>query len=92
MAHPSAAFPKGFTYITGTTAVTPQVTQVGDYFTSILCVEAGTIGTLEGSGMYADTSETAGDVTALAMSAGMIIYGRFTSVTATDGKYIAYHA
>lgn len=89
MAHPSAAFPKGFTYITGTSAVTPQV---GDYFTSILCVEAGTIATLAGSGMYTNASETAGDVTTLAMSAGMIIYGRFTSVTATEGSYIAYHA
>lgn len=88
MAHPSAAFPKGFTYVTGTTAVTPQV---GDYFTSILCVEAGTIATLVGSGMYTNTSSTEGNVTDLALTAGMIVYGRFTSITATDGKYIAYY-
>lgn len=88
MANPAAAFPKGFTYVTGTSAVTPQV---GEYFTSILCVEAGTIATLVGSGMYTDTGSTEGNVSALPMSAGMIVYGRFTSITATDGKYIAYY-
>ena len=88
MAHPSAAFPKGFTHITDTSAVTPKV---GDYFTSILCVADGTIGTLVGSGMYTDNGTTEGNVTDLAMTAGMIVYGRFTSITATDGAYIAYH-
>lgn len=87
MAHPSAAFPKSFTVVdTGT--VTPQV---GGYFTSILCVEAGTIATLIGSGMYVNDATTEGNVTALALTAGMIIYGRFTSIAVTDGKYIAYH-
>jgi len=88
MAHPSASFPKGFTHITGTAAVTPQV---GDYFTSILCIEAGTIGTLVGSGMYKDTNTSEENVTSLPLTAGMIVYGRFTSITATDGSYIAYH-
>jgi len=88
MAHPSSAFPKGFTHIKDTSTVTPKV---GDYFTSILCVADGTIATLVGSGMYTNNGTTEGDVTGLAMTAGMIIYGRFTSITATDGAYIAYH-
>jgi len=89
MAHPSAAFPKGFTRITGTSAVTPKV---GDYFTSILCISDGTIATLAGGGMYLDngTSESA-TLSDIALTAGMIIYGRFTSVTATDGEFIAYY-
>ena len=89
MAHPSAAFPKGFTYITGTSAVTPKV---GDYFTSILCISNGTIATLAGGGMYEDAGESeSATLSGIAMTAGMIIYGRFTSVTATDGEFIAYY-
>jgi hypothetical protein len=87
MAHPSAAFPKSFTVVnTGT--VTPQV---GGYFTSILCVEAGTIATLIGSGMYVNGATTESNVANLALTAGMIIYGRFTSIQVEDGKYIAYY-
>lgn len=90
MAHPSASFPKGFTYITDASAVTPQV---GDYFTSILCIADGTITTLAGGGMYLDdgTSEES-TLSVIALTAGMIIYGRFTSVTADGtGKFIAYY-
>lgn len=90
MAHPSASFPNGFHIVDGTTAVTPSH---GSYFTSVLCVEAGDV-SLVGSNVYTNnTAVSDSSATVITMSAGMIIYGRFTSVAqSSGGKYIAYLA
>jgi hypothetical protein len=87
MAHPSAAFPKSFAYVNDV-----AVPQNADYFTSVLCVIAGDVTLSSGtnSGAIFDNNDAADSVT-IAMTAGMIIYGRFTSVS-SDGtaEVIAY--
>lgn len=87
MAHPSSAFPKSFSYVTG--SATPQI---GSYFTSVLCTEAGTVTLSGGVGsdaLYEDNSVV--DSVQITMTAGMIIYGRFTSVVSNDtGEFVAY--
>ena len=87
MAHPSASFPKSFAYVTD--SAQPQN---ADYFTSVLCVVGGVVTLDSGvssNAIYSDnTASSSVDVT---MTAGMIIYGRFTSVE-SDGtaEVIAY--
>jgi len=87
MAHPSAAFPKSFSYVTG--SATPQN---GSYFTSVLCTVAGTVTLSGGVGsdaLYEDDSVV--DSVQITMTAGMIIYGRFTSVVSDGtGEFVAY--
>ena len=87
MAHPSAAFPKSFSYVTGSAAP-----QNGSYFTSVLCTVAGTVTLSGGVGsdaLYEDNSAV--DSVQIAMTAGMIIYGRFTSVVSDGtGEFVAY--
>lgn len=87
MAHPSSAFPKSFSYVTG--SATPQN---GGYFTSVLCTADGTVTLSGGVGsdaLYEDN--TAADSVQITMTAGMIIYGRFTAVTSDDdGEFVAY--
>lgn len=87
MAHPSAAFPKSFSYVTGSAAP-----QNGGYFTSVLCTVAGTV-TLSG-GVGSDAiydDDAAVDTIDISMTAGMIIYGRFTAVTSDGtGEFVAY--
>ena len=89
MSHPSSAFPKGFHRIT-TGSVTPQV---GQYFTSILCLQDGEI-TVYGSGMYINNVGES-ENSLLTLKAGMIVYGRFTQLfvaSGSGGEFLAYYA
>lgn len=90
MAHPAAAFPKGFSYTDGATSISPKV---GEYFTSILCIEDCTV-TVIGTGIYVNNGTTpAASLPELPLKAGMIIYGRFSyvDITSAEGKLIAYY-
>ena len=64
--------------ITTTDATTPDT---GFVFVAIQVTEDAVFTTLTGN--MANT-------TALTLSAGLVIYGRFTSITLTSGKVIAY--
>lgn len=87
MAHPSAAFPKSFSYVT--VSASPQN---GSYFTSVLCTVAGTVTLNGGTGSDAFYEDNVlADSVDIPMTAGMIIYGRFTTVTSDGtGEFVAY--
>lgn len=72
---------QGGTVIAGTDATTPPA---GKNFMAILVINNAVIAALT-SNLVADTG-----LVGLTINAGTIIYGRFTSITLTSGKVIAY--
>jgi hypothetical protein len=90
MSHPSSAFPKGF-HFASTGYIDPQV---GQYFTSVLCLTDGEVWVF-GGGMYANNVSTEREYTVLDLKAGMIVYGRFTRLyvpSESTGEFLAYYA
>lgn len=68
----------GGVYITGTAATTPEA---GKVFVALLAIEDTVINT--------SASNITG-LTGISLTQGMVLYGRFTSVTLTSGKVLAY--
>ena len=95
MAYPGSTLPASFYYISNTTEATPPA---GKKFFAFMCTEGGTF-TFKASANSSSLFEVSGSsyVAAgangvdVALSAGMTIYGTFSSITAAStAKGVAY--